>query len=149
MEIVFEVTDRYIKPASADELLYTPLKGKKTTVKHSRRYVLEVEGSEKEAKAFVESTLVDDVSQELSTGEDAAVSGADFILDYGMKPGALDLEKEAILNYYKGLKKPGFTLKKLTIQQRLYLFDADKATSDRLVKDVCNAAVHQWTVKAA
>jgi hypothetical protein len=63
-----------------------------------------------------------------------------------MKPGALDLEKEAILTYYKGIEEPSFELKELKIRQRIYLFGGKSDDSDRFVRDICNAAIHKWNV---
>ena len=66
-----------------------------------------------------------------------------------MKPGALDIEKEAILRYYAGITESGFTLKNLKIRQRIYLFGGKVDESDRFVRDICNAAIHQWNVTQA
>ena len=70
-----------------------------------------------------------------------------------MKPGALDLEKETILGYFRGLEKPEFSLLSLKIQRRVYLFGAAAAEvtalSARFVKDIVNPAIHHFTVLAA
>ena len=66
----------------------------------------------------------------------------------GMKAGALDLEKEAILQNYRGRQNMGFTLDGLKITQRVYVFgQGDKeALAARFAKDVCNPAIHNWTI---
>jgi hypothetical protein len=68
-----------------------------------------------------------------------------------MKPGALDLEKEAIMNYYRGRSGDAFVLKNLQISQRIYIFgqgDAN-AISARFVKDIVNPAVHKHQLSVA
>ena len=89
---------------------------------------------------------LDDVSQELHLGVDPALDGYLFILDYGMRPDALDLEKETVVEFFKGIEKPGFTLDNLTIRQRIYVFGEGESNSDRFIRDSCNAAVHNWRV---
>ena len=76
------------------------------------------------------------------------LEGALFTIDYGMKAGALDLEKEAILQNYRGRRNMGFTMDGLKITQRVYVFgQGDKETlAARFAKDVCNPAIHNWTI---
>jgi len=145
MRETFEISDRYIEPGSADGLLYEPLEGS-ATYRATRRYEIEYEGETEAMKSFVERVLFDPVSQEFHQGEAAALKDFTFALDYGMKPGALDLEKEAILAHYRGIEEPGFDLKNLAIRQRVYLFGAREDDSKRFVRDICNAAIHHWTV---
>jgi len=145
MRQVYEISDRYIEAADADVLVYEPLAGD-LTFRRTRRYELEFEGDEKAVDAFVESTLFDEISQELHRGEEAALHGYSFLLEYGMKPGALDLEKEAIQTYHRGLEDPGFELEDLALRQRIYVFGGEGDESDRFVRDICNAAIHNWNV---
>ncbi len=147
MKATFEITDRFAEPGKADELLYTPLDGA-FTYRRTRRYLFAWEGDEITLNRFVAETLVDPVSQTLHAGDGAVFSGFLFALDYGMKPGALDLEKEAILRYHRELADPGFELRELTIRHRIYVFaehEGDLCSPDRFIRDVCNAAIHQWT----
>jgi hypothetical protein len=145
MREIYEISDRFLSAGDANGLLYEPLAGG-LTYRRTRRYELEYEGEKTAMEAFVRKTLLDEVSQELHTGEDAALTGHGFALEYGMKPGALDLEKEAILSYYRGIPTPGFELKELRIRQRIYLFGGKGDESGRFVRDLCNAAIHQWNV---
>ena len=145
MQSVYEISDRYIEPGNADGLLYEPVEGG-LTYRKTRRYEIEYSGDEAAMAEFVRTTLFDEVSQEFHEGDEPALEGAAFILDYGMKPGALDLEKEAVVNFYKGMSDPGFTLENLTIRQRIYVFGGGADQSDRFVRDICNAAVHNWNV---
>jgi hypothetical protein len=148
MRETFEISDRFIEAGDANGLLYEPLGGG-LTYRRTRRYELDYEGEKAAMEAFVRKTLLDPISQELHEGEDAALDGYAFALEYGMKPGALDLEKEAILSYYGGIPSPGFELKELRIRQRIYLFGGKGDESGRFVRDICNAAIHQWKVLPA
>jgi hypothetical protein len=65
-----------------------------------------------------------------------------------MKGGALDLEKETILNYFRSLQNPGFTLTKLILRKRVYVF-GNEANEAPFVRDICNPAVHTWEVRRA
>lgn len=145
MREIYEISDRFLSPGDANGLLYEPLAGG-LTYRRTRRYELEYEGDKSAMEAFVRKTLLDEISQELHLGEDAALKGYSFALEYGMKPGALDLEKEAILSYYRGIPTRGFELKDLRIRQRIYLFGGKGDESGRFVRDLCNAAIHQWNV---
>jgi hypothetical protein len=98
--------------------------------------------------------LSDPVSHALATGEAPAFDGWSFMLDYGMKSGALDLEKEAILAHHHGDADAGFTIRSLRINRRLYLFDAARSAetpelAPRFVRDIVNPAIHTWNVTAA
>jgi hypothetical protein len=98
----------------------------------------------------VQKTLVEEVSQQVHFGASPALSGHSFILDYGFKPGALDLERETILAYYRSLPDPGFLLKKLTITQRLYVFaEAEAVPPEKFIRDIVNPAIHRHQVIAA
>jgi len=63
-------------------------------------------------KAFAEKVLrrPDQPESSASEGGELQFKNAVFVLEYGMKGAALDLEKEMILNYYRTLTNPGFTL---------------------------------------
>ena len=148
MRETYEISDRFIGAGDANHLLYEPLSSG-LTFRRTRRYELEFEGERTAMDAFVRKTLFDEISHDLHEGEEPGLSGFTFFLDDGMKPGALDLEKEAILRYYAGITEPGFTLKNLKIRQRIYLFGGKVDESDRFVRDICNAAIHQWNVTQA
>lgn len=145
MREIYEISDRFIEAADANGLLYEPLDGG-LSYRRTRRYELEFAGEASALEAFVRKTLLDEISQDLHKGEDPALSGYAFALEYGVKPGALDLEKEAILSYYRGIPDPGFELKELRICHRLYLFGGTGKEADRFVRDICNAAIHHWNV---
>ncbi|MFM2220426.1 MAG: hypothetical protein RLZZ553_174 [Verrucomicrobiota bacterium] len=136
--------------SDADALLYTPMKAG-LTMKHSRTYRFDFEGDEAALRAFARAVLVDEVSQEISDGTDPVVKDALFHLDYSMKPGALDLEKEAIMNYYRSRNGDTFVLKQLHISQRVYIFGEGDAValSTRFIKDIVNPAVHKHQLSIA
>lgn len=147
MQEIYEISDRFIKAGDANELLYEPLK-EGLTFRRTRRYEVDFDGNKKALKNFVKNTLFDKISQEFHKGKDAALEDSAFFVEFGMKPGALDLEKEAILTYYKGIENPRFTLKDLKIRQRIYVFGKpeDEKVSDKFVRDICNRAIHNWSV---
>ena len=136
MTLHFEVISRFQAAANADALLYTPLNAG-LTFRRSRVYTVEITGDEQKAREYLLSVLVDPI-----------LEGALFTIDYGMKAGALDLEKEAILQNYRGRRNMGFTMDGLKITQRVYVFgQGDKETlAARFAKDVCNPAIHNWTI---
>jgi len=145
MTAVFEITDRFIEAGDASALLYAPL-NRPLTFRRTIRYEFDFEGDEAAVEAFVRHTLVDAVSQELHIGEETALDDYLFVLDYGMRPDALDLEKETVVGYFKGIAEPGFDLNELTIRQRIYVFGEGESNSDRFIRDICNGAVHNWRV---
>ncbi len=147
MTLHFEVISRFQAAANADALLYTPLKAD-LTFRRSRVYTVNISGDEEKARQYLLSVLVEPIAQEYSEENAPILNGALFTIDYGMKAGALDLEKEAILQNYRGRKNMGFTLDSLKITQRVYIFgQGDKdALSKRFAKDVCNPAIHNWTI---
>ena len=148
-----EVTGRYDHAGDANRLLYAPL-SRALTAQETRRYTVDYEGDGDALTAFLTKVLADPVSHALSTGEAPALSGASFMLDYGMKGGALDLEKETILAHHRGDVDAGFTIQNLRINRRLYVFDAAGHAdtvqfADRFVRDIVNPAIHTWSVTTA
>jgi len=99
-------------------------------------------------EAFVRQVLLDPISQELREGGGSSFDNSSFVLEYGMKGGALDLEKETILGYFRSLQNPGFTLTKLTLRKRVYVF-GNEANEAPFVRDICNPAIHTWEVRRA
>jgi len=148
-----EVTGRFDHAGDASRLLYTPLP-RPLTAQETRRYSVDYEGDSAALTAFLTKVLADPVSHALTTGDAPALTGSAFILDYGMKGGALDLEKETILAHHRGDTDPGFTIQALRIHRRLYVFDESKSAdtaqfADRFVRDIVNPAIHTWKVTAA
>jgi hypothetical protein len=121
------------------------------TYRETRRYTFTIDSGGEALDAFVRETLLDPVSQDLHAGGKPALQGFAFLLDYGMKAGALDLEKEAILAYYRNLEAPGFALTDLKVERRLYLFaeSEKRADSTVFIRDICNPAIHIWNVTDA
>ncbi len=135
----YEISNKFDTEGDAQSLLYeppaSPLRFRKTM-----RYIFDCEGDAKALDAFVHEVLVDRISQTAHQDAKPLWDGTAFILDYGMKGGALDLEKEAILGYYRTLKAPAFKLNKLTLKTRIYVF-GEGADSDVFVKDIVNPAI--------
>jgi hypothetical protein len=143
----YEITNIFDTEADAQSLLYAP-PAKPLTFRKSMRYVFDYEGDAAALDAFVHEVLVDRISQKAHQDNAPLWGGSAFILDYGMKGGALDLEKEAILSYYRHLENPGFELKKLSLRTRIYVFGegADPAV---FVRDIVNPAIQNSDVLQA
>lgn len=144
---IYEITNSFDTEGDAQSLLYAPppepLRFRKTM-----RYIFEFEGDAAALETFVREVLVDRISQQAHRDQGPLWDGTAFILDYGMKGGALDLEKEAIMNYYRTLSEPGFELKKLALKTRIYVFGerADPAVFER---DIVNPAIQNAEVLRA
>ncbi|MEM7145968.1 MAG: hypothetical protein AAF591_12595 [Verrucomicrobiota bacterium] len=145
-ELTVEVVGRFDEGGACDELLYAPLAGD-LRFRRTRWYCFDYEGERGAVEDFVRSTLVDGVSQEVRFGEGAALEGYRFHLDYGMKKGVLDLEKEAILGYYRELEGTGFELKGLQLATRIYVFgEAESGARKHFIRDIVNPAIHTYTI---
>lgn len=141
----FEITGLFDKESDCHKLLYAPV-SHPWTYRETVVYNVVFDGDESALEVFVRRVLVDPISQEMRDGSGSAFPAAAFVLEYGMKGGALDLEKETILNYYRALPEPGFALEKLTLRRRVYVF-GEGADPAPFVKDVCNPAIHTWEVR--
>lgn len=141
----FEILGKFDRESDCQKLLYAPLPHK-LTYRETTLYRVDFEGDTSALETFVSKVLLDPISQEVRDGSGQAFEKPAFILEYGMKGGALDLEKEMILNYYRSLQEPGFTLQKLTLRKRIYVF-GEGATSAPFVRDICNPAIHTWEVR--
>jgi hypothetical protein len=141
---IYEVSGQFESASSAQKLLYAPL-AQALTYRESQCYKIEYEGDEEALRAFVKRVLQDPISQNLEEGGKPLWADAAFILEYGMKTAALDLEKETILQYHEALVEPGFTIQKLTLRRRIYVF-GQGAESAPFVRDVVNPAIHSSKV---
>jgi hypothetical protein len=144
---IFEILGKFDTESDCHKLLYAPhplpLK-----YREGRVYKIEFEGDEAALQAFVDKVLIDSISQEARIGGQPAFEKASFVLEYGMKGAALDLEKEMILNYYRSSPNPGFEIKKLTLRTRIYVF-GEGAEPAQFVRDIVNPAIHTHEVLKA
>ncbi len=144
---IFEILGKFDTESDCHKLLYAPhplpLK-----YREGRVYKIEFDGDESALKAFVDKVLIDPISQEARVGGQPAFEKAAFVLEYGMKGAALDLEKEMILNYYRSTPNAGFELKKLTLRTRIYVF-GEGAEPAQFVRDIVNPAIHTHEVLKA
>ena len=144
MTTTFEVIGKFDHESDCQKLLYAPL-ARPLKYRETQCYRVEHEGDPAALDAFVRKVLVDPISQELREDGRLSFPDAAFALEYGMKGGALDLEKETILGYYRSLENPGFDLRKLTLRKRIYV-SGDGARPEPFIRDVCNPAIHTWEV---
>jgi hypothetical protein len=144
---IFEILGKFDTESDCHKLLYAPhplpLK-----YREGRVYKIEYTGDATALDAFVKKVLVDSISQEARVGGQPAFDKAAFVLEYGMKGAALDLEKEMILNYYRGMTQPGFELTRLTLRTRIYVF-GEGAEPAQFVRDIVNPAIHTHEVLQA
>lgn len=142
-QAIFEVTGKFESESNAQKLLYAPL-AKPLTCRETQCYKVDYEGDAEALQAFVNKVLVDPISQNLTEGG-VPLWKAKFILEYGMKAAALDLEKEAILEYLRGVAEPGFSITRLTLRKRVYVF-GEGAEPGPFLRDVVNPAIHSSEV---
>lgn len=147
MTTTYEITNTFDTEGDAQSLLYEP-PASPLSYRKTMRYIFDFEGDAKALDAFVHDVLVDRISQTAHQDANPLWDGTAFILDYGMKGGALDLEKEAILGYYRTLQAPAFKLNKLTLKTRIYVFGED-ADAEMFVKDMVNPAIQNSEVVRA
>ncbi len=150
MQLTAEVIGKFDHTGDANRLLYTPTK-EAHQYRESRRYHVDFSGDQNALEEFLQRVLANETSHELSLGEAPALADWSLLLDYGMKPGALDLEKETILAYYRSLTAPGFELVSLKIERRIYLYGVQanqkQSTADAFVRDIVNPAIHHHRVQ--
>ncbi|MEM8952534.1 MAG: hypothetical protein AAGD22_00140 [Verrucomicrobiota bacterium] len=145
-ELTVEVVGRFDERGSCDELLYASVGGD-LSFRRTRWYCFEFRGGRASVESFARATLVDVVSQEVTFGGGPVLEGYRFHLDYGMKKGVLDLEKETILAYYRELEDTGFALEGLRLATRIYVFgDAASGVRKQFIRDVVNPAIHMYTI---
>ncbi|MBL9130328.1 MAG: hypothetical protein JNG86_03960 [Verrucomicrobiaceae bacterium] len=147
MTKIFEILGKFDTESDCHKLLYAPhplpLK-----YREGRVYKIEFTGDEAALDAFVSRVLIDSISQTAQTGGASAFDKAAFVLEYGMKGAALDLEKEMILNYFRSTPNPGFEITKLVLRTRIYVF-GEGAEPSQFVRDIVNPAIHTHEVLKA
>lgn len=144
MTATFEILGKFDTEANCHKVLYAPVEHP-WTFRETQVYQIDYDGDTDALRAFVSQVLLDPISQELKNGDEKAFPEAAFVLEYGMKGGALDLEKETILNYYRSIPEKTFDLQKLTLRKRVHVF-GEGADSEPFVRDICNPAIHTWEV---
>ena len=141
MDLSIEIRGKFDEAASCDRILTSP-NHSDLRYRHTRRYALSYDGDAIAVRAFASETLYDSIAQSWSEDQAPAFPNCQALIEVGVKKGVLDLEKEAIVNYYKTLPQPGFTLSGLQIFHRYYLFGGEgEINVDGIVKDLVNPAI--------
>ncbi|MCP4849309.1 MAG: hypothetical protein GY899_15320 [Verrucomicrobiaceae bacterium] len=143
-----EVIGKLDGKGDADTLVYAPMGGD-CTYQKTRVYSIDYNGASNDAEQFVMGTLVDGYAEEVSFTGEPAIENYAFFIDYGMKPGALDLEKEAIMSSHRGARDRSIDISSLKITQRVYIFSGGEVAPNRFIRDICNSAIHVWSVTEA
>jgi len=145
MRVLYEIAGKFEVAAPCERLVNSPI-DPGVTYRRSRLYDFTFEGDATLLDGFVRHSLFDPIGQELSMDVPLA-TGQSLVLEVGMKPGALDLEKEAILSCYRSQPDAGFTLSKFRLGQRFTFFGpVNEALERRLVRDLVNPAIHTHTI---
>ena len=141
MRVLYEIAGKFEEAAPCDGLVNSQI-DPGVTYRRSRVYEFTFDGDPVGVDRFVRHCLFDEIGQELA--QDRSLwSGETLLLDVGMKPGALDLEKEAILACLRGRPESGFRLDKFRLSHRFYFFGSvSEAVERRLVRDLVNPAIH-------
>ena len=145
--LTVEVLARFEEARDCSGLLYSP-PDSPLSYRATRVYDLEFEGERGQAEGFAEKVLVDAVGDRWVTSGDPVLEGYSFYLEYWMKPGVLDLERKAIVDYAKSHSETAIKLLSLKIRHRIYVF-GNGGRDAEFVRDICNPAIHAWTVKKA
>ena len=149
MPLKIEITNRFAEAQDANKLLYTPRAGRTRFVR-TKVYLAEIAGDPAAFSSWMRRVILDPISQDLHAGDPPAVPGAAVILEYGMKPGALDHEREMILEEFEKEHATdlGFAITSLRLRTRIYLFGEGGAPVDPapFVRDVVNPAIHTHSV---
>lgn len=168
-----EIVSRFEEKKDCAGLLYAPLDAQ-LTYRKTRFCRFKFMGSASALRNFIRKTLVDRVSQDVALDGKPTLGDCRFFLDYGMKKGVLDLEKEAILRYYGELEEPGFEILELELSTRVYVFgegapgravkrtgkaakkagkagkavkaDQDEEVRAPFIRDIVNPAIHRWSI---
>ncbi|MAB61486.1 MAG: hypothetical protein CMO46_13275 [Verrucomicrobiales bacterium] len=146
--LTVEVVGKFESEQDTSKLLYAPLE-QTAAFRKSRVYQIKYDGTEDQASSFVLRSLVDQYADEVSFSGAPYFKNFKFFIDYGMKPGALDLEREAIVSSQKDSNASEFKLLSLELSQRIYIFSDTEIGSELFVRDVCNPAIHVWSVTDA
>lgn len=140
MRLLYEIAGKFEEAAVCDGLVNSHVDAA-VTCRRSRVYDFTFAGDAAGVDQFVRHCLFDEIGQELA--KDAPLwTGQSLVLEVGMKPGALDHEKEAILACHQGPPGSGFTLEKFRLSHRFYFFGpVTEAIERRLVRDLVNPAI--------
>ncbi len=145
MRKIVEIHNHFQPAKDASNLLYTPA-DHGMTYRETRRYSFQYSGSDSALLDFVQSVLVDPVSEDLHDGPSPCFKDYIFHLDLMLKPSLLDLEKEYIRNYVRDQAYTDWTLDELSVAHRYYFFGKGDITPQRIARDMVNPVIHTWNI---
>jgi hypothetical protein len=140
MRAIYEIAGKFEEPVPC-ETLVNGWVDPAVTVRRSRVYEFAYSGDGEALGGFVRHCLFDPISQVLGRDE-GLWPEAGFVLDVAMKPGALDLEKEAILDVQRRWPEAGFRIESLRLHHRYAAFGPVTAeVIRRMERDLVNPAI--------
>ena len=142
-----ETINRFSQFYKVDKLLYSP-SGKSVSYLLSRRYEFSLLGEIELGKQCLIEILVDPLSHIVSDSVGDLEKNWNYCLEYSLKDSVLDLEKQAILNYWNQLSEKSFDLSALKLLHRIYFFgnEVDQAIVSQVANAQCNSAIHHWAI---
>ncbi len=145
MRHIVEILNRFQPDSDAGRLLYTPA-DTGMTCRTTRRYAFEYSGRKESLKRFIQTVLLDPVSEDLHESARPCLDEYEFYLDIALKPGLLDLEKEAIAQYVRDQQETDWMLKELSVRRRYYFLGPGNIPPEPFIRDMVNPVIHTWNI---
>lgn len=145
MRRIVEIHNRFQSDTDARHLLYAPV-DTGMTYRTTRRYAFQYAGQKDALDRFIRTVLLDPVSEDLHDDARPRFEEFCFYLDISLKPGLLDLEKEAVTSYVRDQRESDWTLQDLSVGRRFYFMGAGTTPPEQMIKDMVNPVIHTWNV---
>lgn len=143
MQSVFELVNRHQPWRDARGLRYAP-DSDGCQYRLTRQYRIAFDGDPDAVRAFVREVLQDEVSDSLCENQAAALEPYRYIVDITLRPGCLDLEKEAVRRAIQDRNDSAWSLQELDVAHRVYLRGEQTIDADSYVRDMVNPVIHTW-----
>ncbi len=145
MRHIVEILNRFQPDTDAGRLLYTPA-DTGMTCRTTRRYAFQYTGRLDSLQDFVRTVLLDPISEDLHEAARPCLDEFAFYLDISLKPGLLDLEKEAVVQYVRDRQDADWTLETLSVGRRYYFLGTGLIGPEPFIRDMVNPVIHTWNV---